>query len=103
MTYISELNWHVTPFRSQRWIDNWEPAAQLATEFGAVTWEIYRSDEDPLLFRHVTRWDKKSDFEAWWYSEEISQVREDIIDLYSKPILPVWNTPIVSSRTGAEV
>jgi len=51
----------------------------------------------------VSVWNKKSDFEAWWYSEEISQVREDIIDLYSKPILPVWNTPIVSSRTGAEV
>ena len=75
MTYISELNWHVTPFRSQRWIDNWEPAAQLATEYGAVSWEIYRSDEDPLLFRQVTRWEKKSDFEAWWYSPEVSEIR----------------------------
>ena len=103
MAHISEISWHVTPFRAQRWIDRWEPAAAKATEYGAESWEIYRSVEDPLLFRHVSVWEKKSDFEAWWYSEEISQVREDIIDLYSKPILPVWNTPIVSSRTGAEV
>ncbi|MCB0862999.1 MAG: antibiotic biosynthesis monooxygenase [Solirubrobacterales bacterium] len=97
MTYISELNWHVTPFRSQRWIDNWEPAAQLATEYGAVSWEIYRSDEDPLLFRQVTRWDKKSDFEAWWYSPEVSEIRASVVDLYDKPLLPVWCSRVVAS------
>lgn len=97
MTYISELNWHVTPFRSQRWIDNWEPAAQLATEYGAVSWEIYRSDEDPLLFRQVTRWEKKSDFEAWWYSPEVSEIRSTVVDLYDKPLLPVWCSRVVAS------
>ncbi len=97
MTYISEISWHVTPFRSQRWIDAWEPAAQLATKYGATAWEIYRSDEDPLLFRQVTRWENKSDFEAWWYSPEVSEIRSSIIDLYDKPLLPVWCSSVVAS------
>ncbi|MCB0860818.1 MAG: hypothetical protein KDB54_09220 [Solirubrobacterales bacterium] len=97
MTYISEISWHVTPFRSQRWIDRWEPAAAKATDYGATSWEIYRSDEDPLLFRQVTRWEKKSDFEAYWFSEEISAIRSEVIDLYDKPLLPVWCSPVVAS------
>jgi len=35
-------------------------------------------------------------FEAYWYSEEISERREEIIDLYVKPLLPIWCTPIAS-------
>jgi heme-degrading monooxygenase HmoA len=96
MTYINEISWHVTPFRSQRWIDRWEPTAAKVMDYGATGWEIYRNDEDPLIFRQITRWEKKSDFEAWWYSEETSKAREEIIDLYVKPLLPVWCSPVVS-------
>ena len=31
-------DFHVTPFRSQRWIDTWEPAAAKATECNATEW-----------------------------------------------------------------
>ena len=48
------------------------------------------------MFRQVTVWDRKSDFESYWYSDEICEYREGIIDLYDKPLLPVWNTPIAS-------
>src|SRR5690349_19253648 len=96
MAYISEINWHIAPLREQRWLDRWEPAAAKSVEYGAESWQIYRNDEDPLIFRQVTVWNKKSDFEAWWYSEEISGYREQIIDLYVKPLLPVWCTPITS-------
>jgi quinol monooxygenase YgiN len=97
MAYISELSWHVTPFRAQRWIDLWEPAAAKATEYGALDWRIYRSTEDPLLFRQVITWNDKADFESYWFSEEISAIREQIITYYDKPLLPVWCTPIVGS------
>jgi quinol monooxygenase YgiN len=98
MAYISELSWHVTPFRAQRWIDLWEPAAAMATEYGAVDWQIYRSTEDPLLFRQVITWNDKADFESYWFSEEVSAIREQIIDMYDKPLLPLWCTPIVGSN-----
>ena len=97
MAYISELSWHVTPFRAQRWIDLWEPAAAKAPEYGALDWRIYRSTEDPLLFRQVITWNDKADFENYWFSEEVSTIREQVIDLYDKPLLPVWCTPIVGS------
>ncbi|MGA7397170.1 MAG: antibiotic biosynthesis monooxygenase [Solirubrobacterales bacterium] len=97
MAHISEISWHVTPFRAQRWIDLWEPAAEKATDYGAESWQIYRSIEDPLVFRQVSVWNDKKDFEAWWYSEEVSEYRAQIVDLYVKPLLPIWCTPIASS------
>lgn len=96
MAHISEISWHVTPFRAQRWLDLWEPAAAKATEYGAESWQIYRSVEDPLIFRQISVWNDKKDFETWWYSEEISAYRAEIIDLYVKPLLPIWCTAIAS-------
>jgi len=97
MAHISEISWHITPFRAQKWIDLWEPAAAKAMEYGAIDWRIYRSTEDPLSFRQVITWNEKTDFENYWYSEELSAFREQIIDLYDKPLLPLWCTPIVGS------
>jgi quinol monooxygenase YgiN len=97
MAHISEISWHVAPFRAQRWIDLWEPAAALAPKYGALDWRIYRSTEDPLLFRQVITWNDKSDFESYWFSEEVSEIREQVIDMYDKPLLPLWCTPIVGS------
>lgn len=97
MAHISEISWHVTPFRSQDWIDRWFPAAEKATDFGALDWRIYRSTQDPLLFRQVITWEKKEHFESYWYSEEISAIRTEVINFYDKPLLPVWCTPIASS------
>ncbi|MDQ2700159.1 MAG: hypothetical protein M3Y23_02395 [Actinomycetota bacterium] len=96
MAYISEISWHISPFRAQEWLDLWEPAAAKSTAYGAESWQIYRSVEDPLVFRQVSVWNRKSDFEAYWYSEELSGHRAEIIDLYVKPLLPIWCTPIAS-------
>lgn len=98
MAHICEISWHVTPYREQRWIDRWEPAAAKATEYGATEWTIVRSTEDPLLFRQLSTWENQDDFERYWFSEEISEIRETIIDLYVKPLLPVWFAPVVSSK-----
>jgi quinol monooxygenase YgiN len=98
MAHISEINWSLTPFTAQRWIDAWAPAAAKATEYGAEEWRIYRSTENPLLFRQVITWKDKADFESYWYSEEISAARAEIVKWYDKPLLPVWCTPILSSE-----
>ncbi len=76
MAHISEISWHVTPFRTQRWLDLWGPAAAKAAEYGAESWQIYRSNEDPLLFRQVTSGRRRADFENYWYSDELCDYRE---------------------------
>lgn len=91
---INQLDWHVTPFRADRWMETWIPACERALSFGAKSATITRSIEDPLHFTLTTAWENREDFDRYWSSDEISAAREDTITLYLKPLLPTWHTPI---------
>ena len=96
MAEVCTLDWHIVPFRSDRFLDLWEPAAAKAPAFGAKSWSLIRSLDDPLAFRQTMIWESRSDFERYWYSDEIGAVRESIIDLYDKPLLPTWHTLVLA-------
>jgi hypothetical protein len=91
MAEVNLLNWHISPFRADRFLDLWEPAAAKMPAFGAKSWSLIRAVDDPLHIQQTSIWEKRSDFERYWYSEEIELARESIIDLYDKPLLPEWH------------
>jgi hypothetical protein len=92
MSEICYIDWHVAPFRADRWFEIWEPAAERALAFGAKSWSLTRSEDDPLLFRQATVWESRADFERYWYSDEVSASREAAIAYYGKPVLPSWHS-----------
>ena len=96
MAEICYIDWRCTPFRADRFLDLWEPAAARVLAFGAKSWGLSRSIDDPLLVRQTSTWESRSDFERYWFSEEIASVRETTIDLYAKPILPSWHTVLAT-------
>lgn len=89
---VCRLDWHIAPFRADRWLDLWEPAAARMPAFGAKSWSLTRSIDDPLAFQQTSTWQKRSDFERYWFSEEIETTRASVIDLYDLPLLPSWHT-----------
>jgi len=96
MAEVCTLDWHITPLRADRWLDIWQPAAAKMPSYGAKSWSLIRSTEDPLSFRQTSVWERRSDFERFWYSDEIEAVRAQIVDLYDLPLLPVWHTLIAA-------
>jgi hypothetical protein len=96
MAEVCTLDWHISPLRADRFLDLWEPAAARMPAFGATSWSLTRSTEDTNYFQQTSVWDKRSDFERYWYSEEIERARESVIDLYDKPLLPVWHILVAS-------
>jgi hypothetical protein len=88
---VCTLDWHITPLRADRWLDLWEPSAAKMPAYGAKSWSLIRSTDDPLLFRQTSIWERRSDFERYWYADEISHARAAIIDLYDIPLLPTWH------------
>ncbi|HET7444339.1 MAG TPA: hypothetical protein VFJ57_06745 [Solirubrobacterales bacterium] len=91
MAEVCTLNWHIAPFRADRFLDLWEPAAAKMPAFGAKSWSLTRSIDDPLSFQQSAVWEQRSDFERYWFSEEIERAREEIIGLYDLPLLPEWH------------
>ena len=89
---VNYIDWHVNPFRADLWLEIWRPALDRALAFGATASFITRNEEDPLHFRQVTVWESRADFERYWYSDELSALREEALAYFHKPVLPVWHT-----------
>ena len=84
------INWVANPFRGDRLQEAWQPAAAAVTRYGARGWAWTRSKDDPLTFTQFAAFENKTDFERYWFSEEIAEARIAIAGLYQVPILPVW-------------
>lgn len=89
--HVNYIDWHVTPFRADRWLEIWRPALDRALAFGASTCFLSRSGDDPLHFRQVSTWERMEDFERYWASDEIGALREAALSYYHKPVGPVWH------------
>ncbi len=96
MAEVNRLDWHIAPLRADRFLDLWEPAAAKMPAYGARSWSLTRSIDDPLAFQQTSIWERRSDFERYWYSAEIATARETIIDLYVLPLLPAWHTLVIA-------
>jgi len=88
--HVSVLDWKIVPFRGEAFYKLWKPACERALSFGAKSWSLTRSEDNPLIFRQTIVWDRKSDFENYWASDEISRAREEVMSYYDKPLLPAW-------------
>jgi hypothetical protein len=89
--YLMAIIWHANPFRGDKFEDAWRPAAEAALRYGATEWLFLRSLDDPLDFTQLAVFPNgKSDFERYWYSEEISEFRITASGYYQVPILPVF-------------
>jgi hypothetical protein len=96
MAEVCTLDWHVTPFRADRWLDLWESAAARMPAFGAKSWSLTRSIDDPLHFQQTSVWESRADFERYWYSDEIEKARAAVIDLHDLPLIPSWHTLVAA-------
>jgi hypothetical protein len=96
MAEVCKLDWHIAPLRADRWLDLWEPAAERMPAFGATSWSLTRAIADPSSFCQTSTWENRSDFERYWFSDEIEAVKASIIDLHDLPILPDWHTLLVA-------
>ena len=91
MAEVNIINWHVTPFRADRWYAIWRPALERAAAFGATSYTLTRSEDDHLHFVQTTIWESRADFERYWSSDEVAKAREDAINWFAKPLLPSWH------------
>ncbi len=83
--------WHANPFRGDKFEDAWRPAAEAALRYGATEWLFMRSLDDPLDFTQFAVFPEgKTQFERYWYSEEISEARAEAHGMYEVPLLPIW-------------
>lgn len=85
---VVHIKWAANPFRGDEFERIWRPAARAVLNFGARGYAFCRSKEDPLQFDQFALFDSEIDFERYWYSDEIEQVRIAASGLFQVPVLP---------------
>ena len=101
MIEVHYVEWHVVPFRRDRFLRIWRPALDRALAFGARGAFLSRNEDDPLHIRQVTFWTDRADHERWWFSYELSTLRREAHPLYIKPIDQHWHAQILDAAVQA--
>jgi heme-degrading monooxygenase HmoA len=87
-----QLDFVVTPFRAQKFVDLYRPAIKRPLTYGATGYLFYRNEDDPDHFIHLIFWEDRASFQRWWLSDEMQDIRAATVGLYGQPLLPKWNT-----------
>ena len=88
---VVEIKWIANPFRGDAFEEIWLPAAEAALDFGATGWALFRSKEGGLDFTQLAFFPTKLDFERYWYSDEIGEVRAQAAGYFQVPVLPTFH------------
>jgi hypothetical protein len=99
--HVNFIDWRVHPFRADRWFEVWRPALDRAPAFGARSCYLVRNADDPLHFRQISVWESREDFERYWFSDEVSTIREAALNYFNKPVSPAWYS-VVADTVPAE-
>jgi quinol monooxygenase YgiN len=94
-----QLDFHTTPFRAERFLALYRPAISRVLAYGASDYLFYRSEEDPQHFVHISLWDDRSDFDRYWFSREMQEIRQSVAGLHEQPLLPHWGV-VVERASG---
>jgi heme-degrading monooxygenase HmoA len=98
---VHYIEWHVTPFRRDAFLEVWRPALDRALAFGAKGAFLTRNEDDPLHIRQVTVWENRADQELWWASDELSALREAAMTYFHKPVVSNWHIQVANAPVQA--
>ena len=98
---VHYIEWHVTPFRRDRFLETWRPALDRALAYGARSAFLSRNEDDPLHIRQVTMWESRADHERWWFSDELSSLRQAALSYYHKPLDTHWHALVADAAIVA--
>ncbi len=97
MAEVHYIEWHIVPFRRDAFLEIWTPALDRALAYGARSSFITRNDDDTLHLRQVTVWENRSDWELWWFSDEISALRQAALKYFHKPVDSHWHARVAEA------
>jgi quinol monooxygenase YgiN len=100
MAGVVILPWYATFFRGDRFEQALEEIAPIALRYGALDYEILRSQQDTYKFMQLSTWERKHDFEAYWGGPEFSRWRADHQSWYQVLIMPEWNDRVARDEAG---
>ncbi|MGH2906528.1 MAG: hypothetical protein ACRDKI_07130 [Solirubrobacterales bacterium] len=89
-----EVFWHLTPFRSNDFVEALAPYAELAINYGAKGYLVIRQADDELIVKQLAFFENKSDWARYWDSEAMCEFRAKMAGHFVVPQLYTWQEVI---------
>ena len=64
--------------------------APISTRYGATRYEVFRSRDDRYKFLMSVDFERKSDWDAFWFGPEFTEMRAACSSWYQVPLLYTW-------------
>jgi hypothetical protein len=103
MAGVVQIPWYATVFRGDKFEAALAEIAPLATRFGATDYVVYRGLDDRYRFTQMATFERKADFERYWYGAEFTTWRADYSSWYQVPVVYNWATLVVSGSVSLDV
>jgi hypothetical protein len=98
---VHYVEWHIVPWRRDRFLEIWSPALDRALAYGAKNAFLTRNIDDTLHIRQVTTWEDRADHERWWFSDELAALRQKALPCYHKPVDQHWHAQVANATVQA--
>ncbi|MEA2332055.1 MAG: hypothetical protein QOH58_2193 [Thermoleophilaceae bacterium] len=87
---LVQIEWHINPWRGDKFAEGWLPTAEAVLDYGAVSWGFYRAVDGRLDMIQEATFPTKAHFERYWYSETVAEKRVELAGYYQVPLLPTF-------------
>jgi hypothetical protein len=99
---VVQLPFYATGFRG----DDMEAAlgklAPISLRYRALRYEVIRFRDDRYRFQMNTEWDRKEDWDAFWFGEEFTDMRTSCSSWFTVPLLYAWADTVTVGHMRAE-
>jgi hypothetical protein len=99
---IVYIRWYATGFRADRLEPALAKIAAVALRYGATQYRLHRSRDDRYIFMHFTHFDRKLDWERYWFGPEMSRFRADYSSWYQVPLTYEWQDLVTADVVEPE-
>ena len=98
MAGVVHIPWYATGLRHDQLAAALAEIAPVSLRYGARSYALYRYRDDLYKFLQMAEFERKADFQAYWYGPEFSDFRVVCSSWYQVPVLYGW-TELVTSGT----
>ena len=88
---VVHLPFYATGFRGDDLQFALELIAPMSTNYGATRYEVFRSRDDRYKFLLSVDFERKRDWDRFWFGPEFTEMRAACSGWYQVPLLYVWN------------
>jgi len=99
---VVAIPWYATVFRGDKLEAALVEIAPIAMRYGATHYELLRSREDRYRFQQTATFERKLDFERYWYGPEFTQFRSEYSSWYQVPVVYEWRDRVAVGSLEAE-